>query len=410
MNRNSSVKLLSIVKVPPSGQSYAMNNHGINVVGDLTARRGLTEAARFTIQALQENGIDLSFVEALYEGFPLDQRDANNSLLFKQTGHRYPINLLFYGLATFPSLSDEQLRKMTANKYTVAYWQWEFPSVPEEFLPQFNRVDEIWTASTFYEQHLVKATDRPVMVVPHPIFPKLNITPNRAQFGISENRFMFLFIFDAAGSVARKNPNAIISAFERAFGNTSNKSNAPILVIKARHLEQEPSIQQVLSQRMADIGGLLLTENHSREQTDNLMACADAYISLHRAEGFGLTMAEAMIMGKPVIATGYSSNVDYMNNNNSYLVDYTLRPVLAEDHTTQPRFLHLYTDRLWADPDIDQAAAHMAHLVSHPLEATEKGKNAAHTIQTQCSPQAVAKLVRDRVETIYEQVAQSVNE
>lgn len=366
---------------------------GINIIGDLTARRGITEAARSTIEAMAKQGIGLSFIDLPYSGFPVDQRDADIGVPIAQMGSVYPVNLIFYGVAGFQDVGDEQLKQATAGKYTIAYWVWEFPTMPERYRAQFARVDGIWTASQFSRQCMLSMTDRPVRVVPHPIPQFGSLNPNRAQFGLSPDRYMFLFVFDAAGSIARKNPEAVIDAFERAFGCPD--SHGPLLVMRARHLHADPDYERDLTARLARVRGIVFSDDYSREQTNNLMACTDAYVSLHRTEGFGLTMMEAMALGKSVIATNYSGNTDYMTTANSYLVDYKVRPITTQDHVYQPFFNELYQGQQWAEPDVDQAAQWMRHLVDHSAEGVKRGKLAAEDIQRYCSPAVVGRIIKE---------------
>src|SRR5690606_22096021 len=131
-------------------------------------------------------------------------------------------------------------------------------------------------------------------------------------------------------------------------------------------------------------------------------AC-DCFVSLHRAEGFGLGIAEAMALGKPVIATAYSSNTDFMTEANSYSVNYTLRPITLEDHAFQPSLQSVYTPgdgQMWAEPDLDHAAALMRHVAGHPDEAAQRGRIAAQDVQAQLSVEAVGQQIRARLEQI----------
>ena len=371
---------------------------GINIIGDLTARRGLTEAARSTINVIRQQGIEFSFIEERYVAFPDDQRDSELGFPITQLGNVYPINLMFYGIAGFHNISDEELQRATAGKYTIAYWVWEFSTMPEEYRLQIARVDEIWTASQFCKQCFATMTDKPIRVIPHPIAMPDNHSSKRDQFGITTNRYMFLFVFDTTGSIARKNPTAVIDAFEEAFGCPD--ANGPILVLRARHLNANPAYRTELLTQLQRVGGMMLADEYSREQTNELMACTDAYVSLHRAEGYGLTMAEAMALGKPVIATGYSGNLDFMTEANSYLVNYKLRPTTLQDHTFQPFFNELYAGREWADPDIHQAARWMRYMVDYPAEAAARGKLAAKNIQRCCSPAVVGPLVKEYLDQL----------
>ncbi len=159
---------------------------------------------------------------------------------------------------------------------------------------------------------------------------------SRARFGLPEGRFVYLFTFAATSTAARKNPFGVIEAFERAFGHPRG-ATAPLLVIKAHHLlahdfDAFRLLHKHLLAALARVGGMLLTDHYTRLETNDLMACADCYVSLHRAEGFGLGLAEAMYLGKPAIATNYSGNVDFMTPENSYLVEYRLRKIVLEDH------------------------------------------------------------------------------
>jgi glycosyltransferase involved in cell wall biosynthesis len=158
-----------------------------------------------------------------------------------------------------------------------------------------------------------------------------------------------------------------------------------------------------LNRAVAHVGGILLEEPYSRRQIDGLMHCADAYISLHRAEGFGLGMAEAMYLGKPVIATNYSGNIDYMTAENSYPVRYHLRPIAEEDHRYQPdpgsRAVY-EPGQLWAEPDVTDAASWMEHLYHHQDEGRNRGQRAAAEIRRFCSPDVVGQLIDARLQEI----------
>jgi glycosyltransferase involved in cell wall biosynthesis len=371
--------------------------YGINIIADLTAGRGLTEAARTTIQAIQCAGIPTSFIEENYQGFPDDERDSSTGISFPQHGSGYPLNLMFCGITNFSHLDDAKLASLTAGKYTIAYWVWEFSTMPESYRLQFERVDEIWTASQFCTQSMLDmANGKPIRIIPHPI--SLSGARNRALFGLPEDRMIFLFIFDAAGSAPRKNPEAVIDAFQLAFGKPDD--SGPLLVMRARHINNRPAYKQRLLQKLDVVGGVLLDQDYTREEVNALLVSADACVSLHRAEGFGLTMAEAMALGKPVIATKYSGNVDYMTPDNSYLVDYRLRPVEPAEHADQPFFADLYAGREWADASITEAAYWMKHVATSPQEAAQRGQRAAEDMQRLNSLTAVGELIRTRIEQI----------
>lgn len=191
----------------------------------------------------------------------------------------------------------------------------------------------------------------------------------------------------------------MIEAFSRAFGRP--EPNGPLLVLKAHHLGMFPELQEALRLAMARVGGILLEESYTREQMNSLLNCVDAYVSLHRSEGFGLGMAESMYLGKPVIGTYYSANTDFMTPENSYCVGYRLRPIVAQDHHFFPECARVYElGQLWAEPDIRQAALWMKYLYEHPDKGAQRGQLAVADIRSYCSPDVVAELIKGRLRQI----------
>src|SRR5262249_55207918 len=140
---------------------------GINAIGDFRIQRGLGEASRTTLHALRQSGVPVSLVELRYPGFPDSERDPDD--LHLDVGSRYPINLICYGLSDFGQISDLALREVTAGKYAIASWLWEFPAIPLNLQGQFNRIDEVWTASRFCQESMAKVTDKPIILIPYPI-------------------------------------------------------------------------------------------------------------------------------------------------------------------------------------------------------------------------------------------------
>ncbi|MBX3064230.1 MAG: glycosyltransferase family 4 protein [Anaerolineae bacterium] len=377
---------------------------GVNVIADLTARRGIIEASRVTLLAMQQAGIDLSFTEHLYDGFPDDQRDSGTEVVLQQRGSPYPISAFFYSLFNFLTLNDEQYAQLADDKYRIAYWVWEFQNLPSSLKAQLGRVDEIWTASEFCRQCFAPMTNKPITVIPHPTIAlpeaQAAAAATRDQLGIRGDRYMFLFVFDAAGSTARKNPEALISAFEQAFGRPLDSRSAPILVFKARNIDHQPNYKRQLQAELDRIGGRLISENWTRQQTNALIACSDSYVSLHRSEGFGMTIAEAMAYGKPVIATAYSGNMDYMTPDNSFLVEYALREVSDANEQDQQLFHELYADCWWAEPSVSDAARLLRYVVENQQEAQKRGQQAALDIPRYCSPEVVGAMIRQRLAAI----------
>jgi glycosyltransferase involved in cell wall biosynthesis len=197
-------------------------------------------------------------------------------------------------------------------------------------------------------------------------------------------------VFDMHSYVERKNPHAVIEAYRRAFEPRARQTQ---LVIKASHLEAYPDAAARLSADLESVGGILISNSMNRSELSMLFAACDGYLSLHRCEGFGLTIAEAMVLGKPVVATGYSGNMDFMNASNSYPVRYRLTE-LDRDHGPYRRGTH------WADPDLDHAAELMRQVFEQRGDARQKGITAAADIARWHSSLSAGQGVIERLKSI----------
>jgi len=207
------------------------------------------------------------------------------------------------------------------------------------------------------------------------------------RLGLPEG-FEFLFPFDYLSTIQRKNPVGLIEAFKRAF----SPDEGPQLLIKTINAPLRPLAEEEVLWAAHGRGDIHVVDcSLSDEERDGLMAGCDCYVSLHRSEGFGLTLAEAMAIGKPVIATGYSGNVDFMTAENGYLVDYEITRV-GPDCEIYP------ADGEWAEPSIAHAAELMRRVWSNPQEAAQIGERAARDIAEQLSPEATGAPMRRRLE------------
>ena len=192
----------------------------------------------------------------------------------------------------------------------------------------------------------------------------------------------------------------LIRAFERAFERNERGRDAT-LVLKSMRLHWFPELERFLREAVADVNGVLITDDLSPEEMTSLLHAVDVYVSLHRSEGFGLGMAEAMRLGKPVIATAYSANVDFCTTANSLQVGYKLIPIRDDDHRFHPAMTGLYrAGQIWADPDLAQAARWMRYLFERPAERRRLGEAARETILRDYSRQAVGRSLEARLQAI----------
>jgi glycosyltransferase involved in cell wall biosynthesis len=223
----------------------------------------------------------------------------------------------------------------------------------------------------------------------------------RKDLGLPEDSCIFVFHFDAHSTFARKNPWAIIRAFGRAF-DASERSGPVRLVLKTINLSRcPPAAGERLTQEMRAVNGILLDLDLSREEMASLIARSDVYVSLHCSEGFGLGIAEAMLAGRPAIATAYSGNLDFMTHQNSCLVGYRLIPVTTSEIHFNPGMEIVYEpEQLWAQADIGQAARWMRMLYENPRLRDQIGAAGSETIAKRYNSAAAGAVAAERLADI----------
>jgi glycosyltransferase involved in cell wall biosynthesis len=368
----------------------------VNAIGCWPGTTGLTEAARRGVVALTHAGVSVATVDVEL-GIPQDDRRVPAEIAEARRPARADIDLCFLNINELHGIPDSMTRSRPTN-VSIASWYWELPDVPMRLRSEIDRFDEIWVATQFVQDNIGQYTTQPVVVIPPVVrVPEVG-TPDRSRFGLSSEATVFLFHFDANSGFARKNPLGVIEAFRRAF-SAGQRAHSVSLVIKTMNLWRWPAAEVELRAQLADVGGLLIDEDLAEEDMAVLMASCDAYVSLHRSEGFGLGMAEAMALGKPVIATHYSGNADFIRPTNSCPVRFLLRPLTADDLAWNPGSERLYPyGALWAEPDLDQAASWMREIASSPELRSRIGAAARAYIESHYSEEAAVAAMRPRLE------------
>lgn len=250
-----------------------------------------------------------------------------------------------------------------AGKRCIGYWAWELETIPKAWRPAFRYVDEIWTPSDFTSAAIRRAAPRRVRVrtVHHPV-PRPQGEADRARFGWPDHGVAVLSALDIRSGMARKNPFAAIAAFRQATRDDPRKA---FLVLKIGGIQGNEALFEAIRQEASDPNIHILTESLDEADRDRLVLSADILLSLHRSEGFGLMLAEAMLAGKAVIATDWSGNLDFMDRDSAALVPATLIPVADPQN--------LFTHGRWADPDVEVAAGHLRRLIEDPVERRRLG-------------------------------------
>lgn len=278
-----------------------------------------------------------------------------------------------------------QLMAMTGGKpfegrFCVGAWAWELESAPKNWRGAFRYVDEAWACSAFVAGAVRQRAPAgfPVRVLPHPV-GLATAQPDRAAFGLDPDKVVVLTAFDARSGFTRKNPLAAVRAFRRA-----NRSGQGVLICKATGVEGAPDLIADLRSEIGKSGDVRFIDDWlTGAQMRALIASADIVLSLHRSEGFGLTPAHAMAAGKPVVATGWSGNTDFMSPADSALVGFDL--VAVQD--PQGLYRHGY----WAEPDLGDAAAQLQALIEDQEWRSILGARAQAAVAARLDPAAMGR-------------------
>jgi len=301
----------------------------------------------------------------------------------------YAFNIFHVNADQSPAVLTELGGNFTTGKFSIGYWAWELEEFPARWESSFGHFREIWTPNSFCAEAIARASPVPVLRIPHAI--QLDPTPtlDRAAFGIPPDAFVFLCVFDLTSGFERKNPLGVMGAFRAAFQPASQGDERCRLVLKINHAERHANRLAEIRNAAAGLPVTILARTIDRADVIALVNCCDCLISLHRCEGFGLTLAEAMFLGKPVIASAYSGNLDFTRDDNSFLVRFQMAsvPPGCEPYRQGAR---------WADPDEAHAAEQM-RLAAHSAETREeRARRGQQFVTSELAPSVVGGIMKRR--------------
>ena len=334
------------------------------VIGVLKAELGVGEAARRTAAALTAAGVPhrtTGWYAASLSRCSAPQPDSSLDL-------RGPSDIAIVNLNAdvLEQLVDDLGATHLRGRHRVGVWFWEVEDFPEELWPAFDLVDEVWVATEFMQRAIGAVSPKPVVHMPIPLFPPpVDPLLTRADLGLDE-RYTFLFVFDHFSILDRKNPLGLIEAYAEAFA----PEDGARLLIKTINAERHVLDHEALLLASASRPDIDIRDGYlAPGEVGALLAGADCYVSLHRAEGLGLTIAESMALGKPAIVTDYAGSTDFVTPGIAYPVPYELIEVGSGNDPYDPGVR-------WADPDLGSAAKFMRHVFEHPDEAAAMGEQA----------------------------------
>ncbi len=369
---------VSAMTMRPTGRP-GDKEFGVNLAGFFESEKGVGESVRLLKKVLEARGVPLVLNNHVDVGSA--NQDCQDDHF--QSVNPYPINLMSFNANAVADYYHVHGMSYFLNRYNIGVWNWELPEFPPEWEHAFMFFDEIWAPSRFTQAAIASVSPIPVRWMPYAIeVPKsLPSEFNRRYYQLRENAFLFLFTFDFHSFLERKNPLMLIRAFKKAFQNRSDVQ----LILKVVHQKDTPREYQEMLNTIAGAENIQIIDSlFTRQEMYGLMNQIDAFISLHRAEGFGLNLAEAMAYGKAVIATNYSSNTDFMNSANSYPVNYKMVQL-------QDSYGPYAKGQWWADPDEEHAIELMREVVTNREQAKQIGLRAAHDIAESFSVQVVGE-------------------
>ena len=359
---------------------------------------GRGEDIRSSLRCFQECGLNAAVYDLSAPGASSDpgfDRGVNSHLVrsFSPT-----VNIFYLNGDEIERWMDQLAGHSPSGAYNIICPQWELGIYPDEWSEQLNRFDEVWAPSLFVFECLRRSTSKPVFHLPLSVQVELNSFLGRRYFRLPESAYLFLFCFDFRSFTDRKNPLAVVEAFERVC-DARSKDNIH-LVIKLHGAESVGRGQFAAEQFFSELNQsgardkiIVIDDVFTDNEIKNLIRCCDCFVSLHRSEGFGRGIAEAMFLGKPVVATEYSGNLDFMNERNSCLVRYQLVDVGKDRYP-------YWENQVWAEPDIEHAVLHMLRLVDDRDYGRALGQIASRHVRAHFSHRAIGLKYSNRVDEI----------
>ena len=348
---------------------------GVNLIGAVHAELGLGEYARLSAGTLAATDVPFGVID--YSKHFLQRKKApfQRDVLLSSPKHK--INLFHTNANSLVDVFFAQGKEFFSRHYNIICPFWELGGFPREWTPALSLVDEVWAPSEFIQKALSVALKTPVLYMPSgitlPAFPVLG----RSYFNIPDDPYVFLFAFDFYSYIDRKNPEAVIRAFRKAFPKGSERV---MLVVKTMNADTKDAKWRRLCERVGEDPRIrVIHETYDKGTLLALKAVCDSFVSLHRSEGLGLGMLEAMLLEKPVICTNYSGNTDFVRADHACLVPYKLIPVEKGQYP-------FYKGQVWADPDVDHAAGFMEKLYRDRDLGRALGKKAAQFVRDRYDP------------------------
>jgi glycosyltransferase involved in cell wall biosynthesis len=362
---------------------------GIALIGYPRGEFGLGEALRNLALAAQSAALPFAVFD-IDDGIWARQEDGSLAAHIARVLDRR-INLLVQGPVDAAHTCSLLGRRALAGRYNILYAFWELPELPDSFLSPLAAFDEIWVPSRFVETAFASKLRKPVFRLPPPVrLP--GVTPRmRSDFGLPDHPFLFHYAFDFSSYVERKHPEAVLAAFRRC--TAAFEPGRIGLVLKTMGNSRSPAARRRLA-RLVDAQDDVFVIDGVLDRGDvlALQDMCDCFVSLHRSEGFGLGIVEAMALGKPVIATKFGGAADLLGPDHACPVGYRLVPVERGQYPGS-------SGQFWAEADVEEAAAFMRRMVKEPEWRRRIAAAGKAFVARDLSPERIGRLMSERLAT-----------
>jgi glycosyltransferase involved in cell wall biosynthesis len=359
-----------------------MRPFGFNVIGHVSANAGLGVVARSAIRLILNKGYPLATFD-VDPGHGRGQHDATYSEFSVGSIDALPygINLVILSMTALPDVLLQHRIPLRDDVISAGFFWWELPALSDIWIKSLEQFDVLVAGSHYLRSTFERfVAETPTIAASHALQPFDDVRPDRPKFGLPGDKTVFVCIVEPTSDPIRKNPFAVVEAFRRAF----SQDDSAHLVVKVNNVQADRESSGLLRQLRREVASLgpratLIEQVLPYGDVLQLYSSCDVFVSLHRAEGLGLGLMEAMALGKPVIATGWSGNMTFMNHLNSCIVGFRLIPVGGSLKVYSRAFLKQEVH--WAEPDLEEAAAWMRALERDPALRTSIGSVAAEDMR-----------------------------
>lgn len=378
-------KQLSKVKILPFEPECAQN--GVNLIGNIRLNAGLGQSMRLVAKEFKQSKVPFTIYEHhISDSFSMTDHSCDDMIDEKLP---YNVNLFHINAHEYTKAFRQLGKEKWDRHYNIAFWLWEIEEFPSDWDGCIDTLDEIWTPAEFVSSAIRKRTNKPVVTIPYHVEAPVDKKYDRKYFGLPEDKFLFLMMYDSESMMERKNPVGVLKAFKRAFP----KENTNVGLVIKLNGNKPKDIAAIKEYLEGYTNVYFMTEVLDKVAVNSLIADADVLVSMHRAEGFGLVMAEAMLNGVPCIATNWSANTEFMNSDVACMLDYEM---VTLEHDIGP----FKKGSRWADPSIVQAAEYMQKLYQDREYYENLSVKAKAYIEEKLGMERITKLIEDRLHEI----------